>query len=110
MNYSFGTSHPKDYDFTTEELLELKPEHIYAFMANQVYGKPNPSDDDKPLNGRSSTLEYMKKAISFFMPNKLAGWNVETRSGNPTRSVEINELIKTVKKKEVRKEGKAGSA
>ena len=110
MNYSFGTSHPKDYDFTTEELLELKPEHIYAFMANQVYGKPNPSDDDKPLNGRSSTLEYMKKAISFFMPNKLAGWNVETRSGNPTRSVEINELIKTVKKKEVRKEGKASSA
>ena len=110
MNYSFGTTHPKEYKFSNEELLQLNPDHIYLFMANQVYGKPDPTDNDNPINGQSSTLEYIKKAISYFMPNKLVGWNVETRSGNPTRSVKVNELIKTVKKKEVRKEGKPTSA
>ncbi len=30
--------------------------------------------------------------------------------GNPTRSIKVNELIKTVKKKEVQKEGKASTA
>ena len=37
-------------------------------------------------------------------------WNVETGTGNPTRSVQVNELIKWVKKLEVRKQGKASSA
>ena len=44
------------------------------------------------------------------MPNRLMQWNVETGTGNPTRSVQVNELIKWVKKLEVRKQGKASSA
>ena len=108
MNYTFGTNHPREYKFSQEELLQLKPEHIYAYMAMQVYGTPNPTDDDNPTLGRSSSLEYCKKAISFFMPNRLAGWNVESQTGNPTKSVLVNDLIKVVKN-EVQKEGKASS-
>ena len=39
------------------------------------------------------------------MPNKNTPWNVESNSGNPTRSIVVNKLIKAIKKKEVRKEG-----
>ena len=43
------------------------------------------------------------------MPNKLVHWNelVDPPSGNPTKSVQVNEIIKRVKKKEVRKQGEA---
>jgi hypothetical protein len=34
-------------------------------------------------------------------------WSRTREEGNPTRSIEINDLIKQVKKKEVRKQGAA---
>ena len=37
-------------------------------------------------------------------------WNVETKTGNPTRSVPVNQLIRRVKKDEVRKRGKSSCA
>ena len=60
--------------------------------------------------GRSSSLYFYKKAISYFMPNKLLGWNVQTMSGNPTKSVIVNEVINKVKKMEVRRQGKSSQA
>jgi hypothetical protein len=41
------------------------------------------------------------------MPNRIACWDAIHNSGNPTKSKEVNQLIKFVKKKEVRKQGKA---
>ena len=41
------------------------------------------------------------------MLNTLVAWNVQLESRNPTRSIPVNELIKNVKKEEVRKRGKA---
>jgi hypothetical protein len=41
------------------------------------------------------------------MPNRIQGWDCVNNTGNPTKSKEVNELIKHVKKKEVRKLGKA---
>ena len=80
-------------------------------MCFKVYGIKEPNFDvDKPTKGRSSSLEYAKKAISFFMPNRLMPWNARSLEGNPTKSVEVNNLIKRVKKNEVRKEGKPSSA
>eukprot|EP00957_Ditylum_brightwellii_P173337 13197548-Ditylum_brightwellii.AAC.1 len=35
------------------------------------------------------------------MPCHLKVWNVTSKSGNPTRSVDVNDLIKDVRKKEV---------
>ena len=75
-----------------------------------MYGSPNPTDEDNPTKGRSSSIEFGKKAISYFMPNRLAHWDVQTNRGNPTKSVLVNELIKKVKKKEVRKQGTMSSA
>ena len=62
---------------------------------------PLPSADDTPIHARSSTLEFAKKAISSFQPNHLIPWNEQSRTGNPTRSPLVNDLIKRIKKKEV---------
>ena len=49
-------------------------------------------------------LEFWKKAILFFMPNCLIPWNSTSQEGNPTKSIEVNDLIRCVKK-EVCKQG-----
>ncbi len=71
----------------------------------KAFGTPTPNVDAKPMCGRSSSLESYKKEISFFMPNILIGWNVQTKQGNPTKSVAVNNLIKKVKKYEVKELG-----
>jgi hypothetical protein len=86
------------------------PEVVYKWMANKVCGRPDPGHDDNPTIGCSSFLEYCKKALSYFIPYRFASRNAMTNSGNPTRSQPIIDLIKAVKKKEVRKQGKATSA
>lgn len=43
------------------------------------------------------SLDFYKKSISYFMPNKGQVWDPETKRGNPTRSKDINNLIKKVK-------------
>ena len=80
-------------------------------MNIKTFGTPNPTNDVNPTECRSSSLEYWKKAISFFMPNRLIVWVSDRKEGNPTRrSIEVNNLIKCVKKKEVRKQGRPSKA
>jgi hypothetical protein len=44
------------------------------------------------------------------MPNRNVQWNMESQTGHPTISVAVNDLIKTIKKAEVRKLGKKSNA
>ena len=44
------------------------------------------------------------------MPNKLLGWNVAMQTGNPTRSVPVNQLIEDVNKAEVQRQRKSSCA
>ena len=104
-NYSHNTNYEKHHTFTQDELLTITPGQLYSYFATKVYGSPNPTDEDNPTKGRSSSIEFGKKAISYFMPNRLAHWDVQTNRGNPTKSVLVNKLIKQIKKKEVRKQG-----
>ena len=76
----------------------------------KAFGTPTPDVDAKPMCGRSSSLESYKKEISFFMPNRLIGLNVQTKQGDPTKSVAVNNLIKKVKKYEVQKLGVSSQA
>ena len=102
-NNAFDTDYSKDHQFTDEELFALQPEHVYSYFCQMTYGTPTPLETDRPSKCRSSTLEFAKKAISSFMPNRLLAWNAQSVTGNPTRSVQVNDLIKRVKKEEVRK-------
>lgn len=107
MSLKDGVCYPKDHIFTRSELLQLTPTDVCEFFCLKVYGTTNPDADAKPQYGRSTSLEAYKKNISYYMPNKLVGWNVQLMTGNPTRSAPVNQLIRDVKKAEVRKRGKA---
>ena len=69
-----------------------------------------PDKDALPKFKHLTSLCFYKKALSFFMLNKLLGWNVELMGGNPTKSVIVNEVINKVKKMEVYKQGKSSQA
>jgi hypothetical protein len=68
-------------------------------MCKKVYRVTDPGLDNHPIHGRSSSLEFYKKALSYFMPNKRMGWNEVTQAGNPTKSSEIIDRIKKGKKR-----------
>ena len=110
MGLKDGRVYDKNFIFENEHLLTLTPEDVVCYFNLKVFGTPNPSEDSCPKFGRSSSLCFYKKAISFFMPNKLLGWNVQIMSGNPTKSVIVNEVINKVKKMEVRRQGKSSQA
>ena len=97
--------YPNDIVLEEEKLLEITPDDIARHFKNMAYGTPTPGPNDKPVHCRSSNLEFAKKAISFFMPDRIAPWTTRDKTGNPTRSVQVNQVIKDVKKAEVRKEG-----
>jgi hypothetical protein len=96
--------------FTQAQLLEITPRDLVRYMSLQAYQTEDPTPEDKPIHARSGGLEVVKKAISSFMPNKNVKWNVESQTGNPTMSVAVNDLIKKIKKAEVRKQGKKSNA
>ena len=112
MSFKDSTQYQRDRQFTNEELATITPEVIVRWMCLKVYGMPDPSPNDRPTEGRSNSLEFAKKANSFFMPNRLMHWNqlATPPVGNPTKSAAVNDLIKRVKKDEVRKQGKPSQA
>ena len=91
--------------FSSEELSSIKLQEIVAWMKLTAFGHSDAGDDDVPTCGRLNTLAFHKKALSYFMPNKHLGWNMVSLMGNPTRSPEINDLIKWVRRHEVHGEG-----
>jgi len=60
-------------------------------------------DVDKPTYRRASTIEFAKKAVSYYMPNKCKWIN---GAGNPTKHDIVNKVIDDVKKAEIRRRGK----
>ena len=55
------------------------------------------------LKHDTHTLQFMKKCVSFFMPNNHPQWCND--QGNLTKSAIVNDLIQLVKKFEARREG-----
>ena len=87
----------------------MVPLEVLNWMKFRMWGTIDPAilqEGKVKFLLRSSTLEVMKKAISWYMPDRVIVWSVRAKTGNPTRSKEINELIKYVKKAEVRRIGK----
>ena len=110
FNLSFGASHGNSCDFSNSELFNLTPDHIYAYLPNKTLGIIQPSDTDKPTQGRSNSIEYSKKAILYFMPNKLMKWDLQNNSGSSTKSVMVDELNKKIKKQKLEGKGREGKA
>jgi hypothetical protein len=76
-------------------------------MHFRAYGFKHANPDCNPTGCKSDTLLNFKKKISFFMINCLPTWDEINKTGNPTKSAIINDLIGAVKKKETHGKGKS---
>ena len=101
---SAGNAYPREEVHSVEVLAAITPQQVANYMKMLTFGTEIPAADANPTARRGSTLAFDKKAISFFMPNR-EKWSVTRSEGNPTQSQEVNGLIKSVKKKEARKQG-----
>ena len=100
-----GRQYRRNKSYTKGELRALTPTNILQWMNTKTFGVADPPTDANPTLARGNSLAYWKKAVSFFMPNRLIPWVSGRNEGNPTRSIEVNNLIRRVKRKEVRKQG-----
>ncbi len=89
-------------------LLLLQPKNrivlhfSYGMVATKkAYGTMTPGPDDRPTEACANSLEFAKKAISFFIPNNHPDGDDNRKQGNPTNSYIVNNVIKWVRKKEV---------
>jgi Transcriptional activator of glycolytic enzymes len=111
MSFLHGAEeYPDDAVFTRDQLLEIKPVDVKRYLCMKAYNDPDPDINNgaRPTNGRSDSLYYAKKALSKYMPYRTANW--VNGQGNPTKSDLVNDMIKQVKKFEVRGEGAASNA
>ena len=109
INYLDNTELPKGTEISRERISQLTPKDLMRWFNMQVFTTETPRDDAKPV-ARSTSVEFWKKALSYFMTNRLMAWNEISGVGNPTRSAELNNLIKYIKKKEVQKQGVTSQA
>ena len=68
-------------------------------MYKKAYGTPTP-DTYSRLSGKASSLDFYKKAISYYMPQKNEVWDPVEGKGNPTKSQEVRELMQKVREAE----------
>ena len=107
FSYLDGIVYAPDHEIPQERLLQLTPDDIVRFFNYRAYGTAAPTETDRPTETRSNTLYYWKNALSGCLPNRHIPWNDISRVGNPTKSIQVNQMIKKVVKFEVRKQGKS---
>ena len=56
-NYNFELGYLLSHNFFDEELLQIEAKHIYRFMVDKVFGKPDPDESDRPTKDRSTSLD-----------------------------------------------------
>jgi len=107
FQHGFGVTFNHQSVFTRQELLDMSPSDVKRFFGLMCHNDPHynihPPSNHRPTHCRSTTLETAKKAISCCMPHRTVPWC--NNQGNPTRSGPVNDIIKEVKKFEVRGEG-----
>ena len=102
-----GQVYPNKREYTDAELREVTPAEMVRWMNLRTFGSPEHarnSDTVRPMV-RANTLAFWKMAVTFFMPDCLHGWRSGTNDGNPTKSAEVNDFIKSTQRLETRKQG-----
>ena len=106
LSFLDNVQYSKETIFTKERLSEIKPYDLMRFFNWKIFGSENPTAEQRLRPQlRSTCLEFWKKALSYYMPNRLMQWNEIAEVGNPTRCLAVNNLIKSMKKSEVKNLG-----
>lgn len=95
--------YPMTTVFSREQLRQITPKAVHDWLAMVAFGKTEYGPADESKGARAHTLEYRKKAVSYFMPYKKATW-CDGR-GNPTKSDKVNDIIGKVKQRQARGQG-----
>ena len=107
MTWFHSPSHCFDngQTFSQTELFKIRPVDIHDWLAVKCFGRFDYNIDEGHCQtlARASTLQLMKKSVSFSMPNKRPQWCNDR--GNPTKSAIVNDLLQLIKKFEARREG-----
>ena len=86
MSFVHGQQYRREKEYTVEERNALTPNDVVRWMnVKTFFGIEDPPVDANPVHAHSSSLEFWKKAILFFMPNRLIPWNSTSREGNPPK-------------------------
>jgi hypothetical protein len=92
MTFTNGIAYAKDHQLVQDELAPLTPDDVARCgCAKRHTAHQNPTPTQLKLDSHRSS-HYWKKAISYYMPNRLIPWNAISGQGNPTRSIEVNTL------------------
>jgi hypothetical protein len=89
MSFTHNTTYPATAEFTKVQLLAIKPHHVKRWFNNIVYHTPTPTEQDRSIYQRASSLK--NKARSFFLPPKQACPGRQRR--NPTIHSTLNALL-----------------
>jgi hypothetical protein len=84
-------------NLTLDNITPLDIEKYFKWRAFGIHnnGETNDKDDTTKLC-HAYPLEFYKVNISFFIPNQIRTWDPLRKSGNPTKSTEVKEVIKIV--------------
>ena len=109
INYLDGVSHLKWCEVPRDRIVLLTLGDLIQWFNFQVFGTETPVENENHLS-QSTSVEFWKKSLSFFMDNWLMAWYELLNVGNSTGSQELNNLVKYIKKKEVRKQCNSSKA
>ena len=102
MSWKDGREYEANAVFNDGELRQITPNDICRYFKHLAYGDPDCNERiANPTSYRANTLKYYKKAISQCLPNTHMTWNDDAKIGNPTKSAQVNNLIRVIRKKEV---------
>ena len=101
LSFVHDSSCERTETYTKGELRVLTPDDAVRWMNVKAFGVPDPPSEANHTFAQSNSLAYWKNSILFFMPDWLVVWVSGCNEGNPTRSIEVNSLIKHIKKEEV---------
>ena len=76
MSCKDEVDYDKDHEWTDEQLYAIRPCHVARWLKKRAYRTPDPGPGDRSTQARDKGLQFAKKAVSFFMPNKAMQWNV----------------------------------
>ena len=107
MTFLTSIEYDKKHMFSEDELNAIVPLDLKRWFFYKVFGFHEGTNVVVPgetaFNIRSTTLEMMKKAISWYLPDRISCWSPRSKTGNPTKSKEVNDFIKYMRVMEVRK-------
>jgi hypothetical protein len=70
-----GQEYTQAQAYQTSELNAITPVDVLHWMNIKTFGIPDAPIDANPVSAQSSSLNFYKKFILFFMPNRLIPWS-----------------------------------